>query len=144
MLEELVERIEKLEGPDREVDAEIALALEFPNWRDRMLPARITKKASHTYSALTPDGVGGSKRVPAFTASLDAAMTLVPEGAHWGIGHEDMGPLVGWAWVRAKNDTGWQEYHSPPRLGFRHIAPFPATPALALCAAALRALAKEE
>lgn len=97
----LVERIERLEGPDREVDREIALAVNV--------------------------GERGYMLRP-FTASLDSAMTLRPKGEpiafmsvkdvyHAGIGDKD-------------GDAEWYA-----------VA---ATPALALCAAALRARAAME
>lgn len=108
-LEALAARVEAAQAADRELDAEIGAAIDF---------------------GLFP---------PPFTKSIDAALLLVPEGSHWGLGHDDTGPLAGWAWVRAKVSDGWQEFHSPPKMGFRHAGPFPATPALALCAAALRA-----
>lgn len=51
----LAERVEAAEGPDRELDREICLALRSGRW-------------------ISPGAV------PAYTSSLDAAMTLVPEG----------------------------------------------------------------
>ena len=59
----LAERVEKLAGPDRGLDAEIYWAIK--------------------------DGVGVGYRqdAPAFTASLDAAMTLVPEGESYLLAH---------------------------------------------------------
>lgn len=81
---------------------------------------------------------------PNYLRSIDAAMQLVPDGAHWGMGHDNTGPLAGWAWVRVKGKDGWQELHSPLRMGFNYAGPFPAAPSLALCAAALRARAAME
>lgn len=68
-----------------------------------------------------------------------AAMMLVPEGAHFGLGHDASGPLKGWAWVRVKVGSGWKELHSPARMGFNFAGPYPQSPPLAICAAALRA-----
>lgn len=64
----LIERIEKLRGPDREVDAEIARACGIA-W------------SSDEYGQF-----GGYGIMPArvrFTASVDAALTLVPPHHLW-------------------------------------------------------------
>lgn len=54
----LADRVEKLTGPDREVDHEIHAKVVAPHLYDHIM-------------------------WPAYTASLDAAMTLVPEGIYW-------------------------------------------------------------
>jgi hypothetical protein len=69
---------------------------------------------------------------PRYTTSLDAAMTLVPEG--WSIGLGDLrsyNPIIWRAHLRDHNNPSastrdWKEGHAP-------------TPALALCIAALKA-----
>lgn len=63
---------------------------------------------------------------PAYTTSLDAALTLVPEGWHWNVGD------VGLAWVGTHESATKIVRHD----GDAH------TPALALCIAALKARAK--
>ncbi len=94
-LEALAVRCEAATGPDRELDA------------------------------LINDIAGRRPTMPAYTASLDAAMTLVPEGYLYGIGNPE-----GAAHAVVSE--------SPDAL----IDPVKAaTPALALCAASLRALA---
>ena len=65
-----------------------------------------------------------------YTASLDAAMTLVPEGLMWTM---DSWSLSRWSAGIWRRQTGWLIYSDPDRQ-----CP---TPALALCAAALRARA---
>lgn len=69
------------------------------------------------------------------TASLDAAMTLVPEGCVWSVG--DWSAID--KWVGA---TCWPPEDRRP-VDFSGIT-LAATPALALTAAALRALAAQE
>jgi hypothetical protein len=106
----LAERCEQASGPDLDLSHDIARALV---------------------------GHSGYKYQP-YTASLDAAMTLVPEGwqgdrLSWWAGCEAScvlieTHLVGDEWVR---EAGW--------LG--RVEGEAATPALALCAAALRARA---
>jgi hypothetical protein len=97
---ELAERCEKATGPDFD--------LSFAIWQ----------------AAIEP--IAPSSRQPDYTASLDAAMTLVPEGAE----------LVTLVLI---NSAG--RMPSAGIDGGEHIS-HAATPALALCAAALRARAK--
>jgi hypothetical protein len=103
----LAERCEQAAGPDRELDFTID---------DFML--------KHGPEA---DRIRNPRYVLPYTASLDAAVTLVPEG------HE---------WLR-KNEICMTVYRVPADLKewARHIDARGATPALALCAAALRARA---
>jgi hypothetical protein len=107
---ELAERCEKAKKPDRELDADIALTqgwTEHPgdNWI----------------------GPHGQISVPAFTASLDAALTLVPEGHDWIIEHVNGGLTI----------CARVGHNDPDRISWGDIA------ALALCAAALRARAAQ-
>lgn len=73
MSDDLIARLGKLSGPDRECDAQIALATnEVPSEGHR--PCAAVDVGTF--------GVGsyGYWKAPAYTASIDAAMTLVPEG----------------------------------------------------------------
>lgn len=116
-MNDLIERIEAASGPDRELDAEIAREI-----------GRIPPHAG--YAAMDDvawdRGLGYS--VPAYTTSIDAALTLVPEG--WTIFHFG-GPF---------ND-------SPSHATVAGGQPIAfcegdgATPALAICAAALKSRA---
>ncbi|HAW61423.1 MAG TPA: hypothetical protein DCX26_03715 [Pseudomonas sp.] len=120
--DELAERIEALEGPCREMDREIFKAVGTP----------LPKAAFGMDIELQPDPNSASGFVmpvgelqvryecPRYTASIDAAMTLVPEG-HWFQleGPDHCAADVG-------NDEQWWKGRA-------------ATPALALCAAAIRA-----
>lgn len=111
----LIERIESADGPDRELDAEIAVAIRyFPQnvgfvWKNDLEPncpeiGRVT--------CVTSLGTGGPHyAAPRYTASIDAALTLFPD---------QTGPWSAWNCAI-------------PRV--RDAA----TPALALCAAALKA-----
>lgn len=96
---ELAERCEKATGPDRHLNLAIANAIYGDD--------------------LAPPGTSY-----AFTSSLDAAMTLVPEGQEWAGGFED--------------GAAFAHVHVPGEYAELIEA---ATPALALCAAALRARA---
>lgn len=121
-LSELAERVEALDGPDREVDCLIGVAIGWfitePNegWPDRLdyIDIRGIWKTTANFAEL----------VPQFTRSLDAAVTLVPEGWQYCI-TESRG-----CWVR--------ECDQFPTIHGQAAA----TPALSLTAAALRARSK--
>lgn len=126
---ELAERCERAEGPDRELDCLIGVAIgrffTQPNkgWPDR--PDYCEHRRDDTTCF---PGNGFDQLVPRYTASLDAAMTLVPEGYRFSVdnafgdGGAVCGAVVNNA-VFAKN----------AKIGDA------ATPALALAAAACRA-----
>ena len=105
----LAERVEELGGPDREVD------LVAHNLVHRH-PPRWGCTRSNEPSSL----------IPKYTASLDAALTLVPEGLkHWNAGGSPTRGFAGAGLFGACIDDVF--YGEGP------------TPALALTAAALRA-----
>lgn len=113
---ELAERCKKATGPDRELDAEIAKSLGWPNVRYYSANGGIFSKENDEM-----------RPVPEWTASIDAALTLVPEG--WAV-------LLAFSEQRSVCDV-----HTNP-LGQEGTWPAhstAATPALALCAAALKA-----
>ncbi len=97
----LSDRIAAAQGPDRALDAEIA---------------RIQNPQA------TPKTIA-----PHYTSSVDAALTLVPEGWFFGLGNNGnaKGDWKPWAWVAQPHIDAWRVSA--------------ATPALALCAAALKA-----
>jgi hypothetical protein len=101
---ELAERCEKATGPDRRLDFGI-------------LKATCTEREECLYVNGKPE--------PRYTASLDAAMTLVPEGR--GLIYKRHGIKNVWRVQILSGD------------GNTFIDGDAATPALALCAAALRA-----
>jgi hypothetical protein len=117
-IQRLVERIEGAGGPDRELDDEIAFAVSAMGEK---VPC------GHTLNRLTGHKSGIAAR--RYTASIDAAMTLVPEGWSFEVrssGTGDPGQASVWNPMRA---PGHEEYR---------VSNF-ATPALALCACALKA-----
>lgn len=132
MTPNLAEACEKAEGPDREIDARIWCALNGKKYKahfgaygkpgmiqvEYTEPPRRTRCVTHDYNHALP-----------VTASIDAAMTLVPEGFSFGAGRDNIVPgPEGWAWV--SNEEDYQLVRA-------------ATPALALVAAALRARANQ-
>jgi hypothetical protein len=125
----LAERVEGATGPDFDLDAAIAVAtglyVREKRGRDRQEWYYPTAQGGFR-KGTTPYGLG---RLPRFTASLDASLTLVPEG--W------------FVWAIKQDETGWWVgLRAPDDEQAQRIAggwgPTP-TPALALTAAALRA-----
>lgn len=139
-LSSLIERIEKSEGPDRAADALIGAAIRWlpqdgqawlRDWRGDFGPMpRMTGRIAAFHDNGDP---AVHWEAPNFTASLDAAVTLVPEGWYWRAGHGVLWP--GWAHLNLKHPDHCDR-------GDEHSA-HAETPALALCAAALRARIKE-
>lgn len=139
-LAQLIERVEKLTGPDREVDALIAALLE-PHRFDA--PGFTSKRPIPAFrydpseGAIRFDG-GGIMDVrffPPVTASLDAAIALTER------------VLPGWAIISTmRGGNGTFMVHEPDKVPFSEaargdsgMAPRPA--ALALLLATLKALA---
>jgi hypothetical protein len=139
----LAERVEALTGPDRNIDTEILWHVDrgvFSRgyWNAASGLPRPLEAMPHPNAGL--GWIGAQCSAPIYTASLDAAMTLVPEG--WSVG---IGNLPGRNWlVRAHLRD-----HRPESLtqdGHSHIwrEGHHSTFALALTAAALRALAEQQ
>lgn len=126
-LEELALRCEQASGPDRGIDRDIALALSmYDNPEDLGCFKDVARAVV---------GGGGETWEPSeYTASLDAAMTLVPDG--WVV--HSLGEtrhMIGGLWLALLHP----KHIGPP---FNQGAPASAaSPALALCASALRARA---
>lgn len=130
-LEALAARVEALRGPDPTVDELILLATGWTLERAEGLGERATW--------INPQGERTTRRQgdgwfnP--TASIDAAMALVPEGCVWTVGdwRANGGPPAASVWP--PEDERPEDYR-----GIAHAA----TPALALTAACLRAIAGKE
>jgi hypothetical protein len=128
---QLADRCEKATGPDRELDTAIQLgrgySLRQPEGSSRYATVRWHDERGNCISWLETAG----DFPPRYTASLDAAMTLVLEGHTWSLFDG------GWAGVERRGATldGDETIATATRCG--------ATPALALCAAALRARAAD-
>jgi len=135
---DLIEKLEALDGPSREVDAEIAKAV---GWTVETY----TGERSRTRRKAWRDADGDRRmRTPDFTASIDAALTLVPEG--WRIGLEDPGIgdldfFEAWCWPY---EDSWEPDWHLGQQGYRDhpngtIDQNKASRAIALCIAALKA-----
>lgn len=122
--QDLIARLEKLPGPDRELDADIFRAL---GWRS----------FGGIFNQQWWEGPSGErcKAVPFFTASIDAALTLVPEGYCWlSRSHDGSKNLAG----NGSGAGGFANVHAN-RDDAIFFTAFAATPAIALCIAALKA-----
>ena len=114
--EELLAALEAATGPDRELDRCISLLSDGKNPDEYVL-------------------VGATAHlIPQYTASIDAALLLVPEGWHWAVYTDKM--ICGKNGVRVviggpdRTRRGWSKIIHET---------YAATPALALCIAALKA-----
>lgn len=116
-MDELIERLENAKGPDRDLDAFIAREVgAYPSDWQTTLPGY-----SLEYF------LAWSSCAPAYTSSIDAALTLVPEG-HGYIINAEHGEKPQ---ASIPYDAG---------SGYMHaLWYFAATPALALCIASLKA-----
>jgi hypothetical protein len=89
------------------------------------LEQAIARALGYHVHVLTCTAAGGNFRLPAYTTDLDAAVRLVPEGYAWQVGCEiDLTPFA---------RVFGHDVHAADADA--------STPALALCAAALRARA---
>lgn len=122
----LAKRCEALTEPDRELDAEIACFLN-----DRSVQHDIVDGAVLGRSNKPPHDICIVNWAPRFTASLDAAMTLVPEGHLWIM---DSWSSDAWSAGIWKSGSGCWTVNANRNRRQR-------TPSLALTAAALRACA---
>jgi hypothetical protein len=121
-LTELAARCEAATGPDRELDAEIAAKLCGGSAVSPIdLSGRYWKP-----------GARGFCIAPAYTASIDAALTLVPEGWGW---HMRCYPELNLSLCELYADEHAEDEGVDY---FRGRSKF-ATPTPAICAAALRA-----
>jgi len=114
-IDELIERLEKATGASRELDGEIACLT------DNAVQVEVTGLKDVLFKPASQHGTLRTDPLP-YTSSIDAALTLVPEGCAYEL-RRPLGQCVG-ATVYGHNI---------------HADADAATPALALCIAALRA-----
>lgn len=129
-MKDLIERLEKATGPDRELDAMIGAACQIV---DDFNPLHLIppifyvgdeKGTIRIYAGKIEDSVRHhkySRKARPFTSSMDAALSLVPEGSTWDLTFDDY--LI--ACVGSGHNTG------------KHNT----APAIAICIAALKSRA---
>lgn len=132
-LSSLIERLEKAEGPDRELDADIAAAVL--GGEIQWLQTAMTGDAFPVRKYPSKDHIRGFGREPVqrYTSSIDAALTLVPEGFKWKAGYSRYVP----------HNAEIQDYRANPVLGV-FVGECDSNRAIALCIAVLRAQAAIE
>ena len=137
----LAERVEALTGADRNIDTEILWHVNRGSfsrgyWNAASGMPRPLEAMPQPNSGL--GWIGAQCNAPPYTASLDAAMKLVPEGWWWTTGNCS---------VSADASMGPDVAHCPKEMllafdeGLHHDLPHPSTPAISLTALALRARA---
>jgi hypothetical protein len=113
-MQDIVERLEKATGPDRELDALVYVGHYRSAYPDETDAARIE------YAL---------RCAPHYTSSIDSAIMLVPRGRKWRVG--------------SHATTIWDGFYAaicPDILsGKTHESWCKSTPAIALCIAALKA-----
>lgn len=137
----LIERLGKLEGPDQDMDAEIAVhVLGFIKtnlmaaWPDKDPIWKFTDPARNTTGSW-------HAMVREYTASLDAAAGLVERalpGWLWRVGRTSLFPK-GWAYISRTHPSHCDREDEASCSDGRA-----ATPAIALVIATLRALSQEQ
>lgn len=132
MIDELIERVEKGEGADRELDGAIHVALFPDSDASRFITGAYR---SEWWKFGTPQGLvyrtengGGGVPLPSYTTSLDAVLALIE------------GKLPGWRWsVEDAGDGRYEGNLFASPTGRRMQTANVAFPARALLAAFLRA-----
>lgn len=117
---DLIAKLSAATGPSRELDAEIAVVVNGGEIVWKQTRYTMEQHPARRYASAQHIGGYGFDHVPEYTASLDAALTLVPDEYDWVIG---------------KTNSGLTVY---AKVG-PNIEEFADTPALALCIAALKA-----
>jgi hypothetical protein len=124
-MKDLIERLEKATGPDRDLDDRIAIASGYK-------VACVGNAAATDIGFIYPDG-SRHWGAPRFTESLDAALTLVPEGMAWTLGQN----VHHRYWQATVNNL--DEDGRPQAVGYSGLQGNRTAP-IALCIAALKAL----
>lgn len=103
-IESIIGRLEKATGPDREIDGEIEAALGAPSFTrfDLAEGYHWEFEADGMAGEVSAFSVLGNKtsrrqkrfQAPVYTASVDAALTLLPEGFKWKLGYSRHVPCV--------------------------------------------------
>lgn len=152
-LRALIERVEKLDGPSREVDARLAVVggyvvMKGTDERGYSFFQSPVKRGDWAFLSGCKDGIDDAYRAlgkclstPSFTASLDAAIALcerVLPGWFWRVGRTSLFPN-GWAYISRMHPDHCTEKDEASCSDGKA-----ATPAIALVLATLRALEAQE
>ena len=130
---ELAERVEALASPDRAMDAEIFKAIGAPvpfQFANKLIALEFND-VEQAYFARVSDDMRVRYSPPSYTASIDAALTLVPKGLVYNLGND-----TAFCWAYIWDDT--PDYDGEPYEGRT------STPPCAIVAACLRARGSQE
>lgn len=128
-LPKLIAALEAAEGSSREFDHEIARAFGYEIKTNQIPAYNSPRKDGPTVTFMIKDGM--RYVIPNYTASLDAALTLMPKGVAYGL-HGNF--------YDGRHSAILSSQHLHPLLPDR-ISGQGVTPALAMCVAALKARA---
>lgn len=139
-MKSLIARLERATGPDRELDLAVAVAVNYAGmfnpdygWQWSLWGDEIEGICDGRRVVLDP-----AQFCPPFSASIDAALTLVPEGWTWQISNRAPKPLAGRAYIH-NGELHFASLYAGRNPKYRGEEDTAATPALALCIAALKA-----
>lgn len=93
-LKELIERLERATGPDRQLERDILSAIFPEKWKKSQSPIGVVSPEDRVM--FRDVGTFGWDAAP-FTSSIDAALTLVPEGYGWRVDWRSQ--VMGKAWA---------------------------------------------
>lgn len=80
-MKDLIEKLAQAEVPSRELDCLIGVAIgRFYAEPNRAWPELLDYVRRNADGSIIHPGYGGDQMVPRYTASIDEALTLVPEG----------------------------------------------------------------
>ncbi|KAB2680372.1 hypothetical protein [Brucella pseudintermedia] len=134
---DLITRLSKLDAPDREVDAEICIALQYVTQKGATNIRRDTdEEFKDEWLDFEVDGELWTEKTPKLTASVDATIALaerVLPGWKWRVGRTELFPN-GWAYVHKYDPSNCDRKDEAACADGRA-----ANPAIALLIALLRA-----
>lgn len=133
-LSELIDALEKTEGPSEQLDVEIWRLIRAPLFCSNPLDIGVWTNGGSKFVSFHNEwskNEGRDKRtdvLESYTSSIDAALTLVPEGFYL--------DLHDWTWAE---EPAWCASLQSVTGERRHISQKGATASLALCIACLKA-----
>lgn len=132
-MNEIIERLEKATGPDRELDGEIfRLIDERPGDRWELF--------NGVWYHECREEAGAYISPPFYTMSIDAALMLVPRGWAWQVSNRALSPHTGRAYLNNNRPINVGRGGLTPNPAYRRYECTASTPTIALCITALKAV----
>ena len=79
-MDDLIKKLTEAECGSRELDALVDREITYPNWRDTVGKQEVPVGSAGSVRPSIPSDYLRTASCPHYTTSLDAALTLVPEG----------------------------------------------------------------